>query len=202
MEPNLSHWKVAPDETKTIIVCLRVHVLKNCGEEIPESIGYRDFLPKFGFKPQTEIDSYDNFRETFDDAAKWMAQQQGVKFINVQTMSVKMKKKVEFSERCKFTEHLCATDRMNVLKGFNRTTHFLRIVRLFYTTPRTNDASLSTPMASITYRTFTPLSVVVASSRQPPQFENTRQVVERINEWLRMTGNNTDEFYIEIAQIY
>ena len=63
-----------------------------------------------------------------------------------------------FPSRCIYTEHLTASNRLNIFKGINRRTQYLTVVRVYFVTAPPDDvsSSQSQPPISMTYRTFSP----------------------------------------------
>ena len=93
-----------------------------------------------------------------------------------------------FEERCIFSEHRCANHRLNYLTGPNRTTRYVRIVRAFFVVAKGVGLRMDYPAARLTFRTFTPLQLTRPTSGHMAEFEQTRQVIDRVNQWLQVTG--------------
>lgn len=140
-----------------------------------ESIGYQDFVPSRTNRNK-ENKGYELYADLIDRATRWIARQQGVRFTNIQTISIKIKKNVSSEERCSFTE-----------RG-QCTTNFLNIIRAYFVIQ--HNAASSAPEADnrLTYRTFSPMQVTYATSNAPAQYEDVRTLLERINHWLQLTG--------------
>ena len=106
-----------------------------------------------------------------------------------------------FEERCIYSEHRCANHRLNYLTGPNRTTRYIRIVRAFFVVTKGVGVRMDYPSARLTFRTFTPLQLTRATVSHPAEFEQTRQVVDRVNQWLQVTGEITCEAFYSILFI-
>ena len=104
------------------------------------------------------------------------------------------------SERCVFTEHVCASKRTNVLSGLNASTNYLTILRVFYTTlyPLQAAAELDNFMnmqIRLTNRTFMPKHRILNDASISGKFckgsdyEDAKAVLERINRWFSISGD-------------
>ena len=62
-------------------------------------LGYQDFVPEHNQRNQ-ENGGYEVFSDVMQKANRWVARQQGVRFTNIQTFFVKLKKS-------KFSVHSC-----------------------------------------------------------------------------------------------
>ena len=81
---------------------------------------------------------------------------------------------IPFEERCIYTA--------------SETSAYLSIVRVYFvTTTGRTDADSLLPYR-LTYRTFTPNQTVLGSTSSPPEFEDTRNLCDRVNQWLHITG--------------
>ena len=111
------------------------------------------------------------------------------------------------NERCVYREHLCALHRENLFTGISSSTLYLRIIRVFYViTQHSDDVIVSdTPGQAnigLTSRAFMPkplvpdtardktTSVTSSSQDRRPVFEEQKRLVERVNQWLSITGIN------------
>ena len=106
-----------------------------------------------------------------------------------------------FEERCIFIEHICANNRSNILKGVNRRTPYLRVVRCFFVVHNMPGPRTEFPALRMTYRTFTPGQAHAAANDGSPAYENMRLMLDRINQWLQITGriNRLKEDLVTIA---
>ncbi|KAI0217195.1 hypothetical protein LSAT2_030924 [Lamellibrachia satsuma] len=189
LNPNVSLWKEYPDCTKKFVHCVRVYALLTVHEEGYETIGYQDFVPEYN-RRNKENKGYELFSDVMQRASRWIASQQSVRFTNVDTINVKAKRHTTFEERCIYSEHRCANHRLNYLTGPNRTTRYIRIVRAFFVVTKGVGVRMDYPSARLTFRTFTPLQLTRPTVSHPAEFEQTRQVVDRVNQWLQVTGAN------------
>ncbi|ELU18788.1 hypothetical protein CAPTEDRAFT_229337 [Capitella teleta] len=175
VNPELCCWKEKA-EKKQIVFALRMYSTLAPVESC-ETIGFQDFVP---VKNQRNKDNkgYELFSELMERGARWIVRQQGVRFTNMQTLPVKIKKKGPFEERCVFTEH----------QG-EEPTNYLSILRVFFVVQDAGGAaSANFSAARLTYRTFVPAQVNTATASTPLEFEDTRTLMDRINQWLQITG--------------
>ena len=93
-----------------------------------------------------------------------------------------------FEERCVYSEHRCANHRLNYLTGPNRTTRYIRVVRAFFVVTKGAGGRMDYPSARLTVRTFSPLQLTRPTPGHPAEFEQTRHLVDRVNQWLQVTG--------------
>ena len=103
-----------------------------------------------------------------------------------------------FEERCIFSEHRCANHRLNYLTGPNRTTRYVRIVRAFFVVAKGAGMRMDYPAARLTFRTFTPLQLTRPTGGHLAEFEQTRQVTDRVNQWLQVTGESPARLCVAI----
>jgi len=187
VNPNRCFWKEYPDTTRRYVLCARVYAL--FGKELPgyESIGYQDFIPDKNDR-NAENEGYEIFSDVGQRVSQWLARQQGVRFTNLQTVRLKLKKEGAFEERCMFVEHICANNRSNVFKGVNRRTPYLRILRAYFVVHCLPGQRTEFPAVRMTYRTFSPVQTKAATQDQGPEFENMRLLLDRVNQWLQITG--------------
>lgn len=81
----------------------------------------------------------------------------------------------QFEERCKFTEH-------SVWQ-----TQYLKVVRVFFLIPK---LKLSPIPPRISYKTFVPVKILAGEGKSKlPTYETVKSLVERLNEWLKITGS-------------
>lgn len=167
-------WKEDIGDTKQVTFAFRIYIIL-CPMEGYESIGYQDFVPSRTNRNK-ENKGYELYADLMDRATRWVARQQRVRFTNVQTISIKIKKNVSSEERGSFTEH------------GQRTTNFLNIIRTYFVIHHGAPTSIPAPDARLTYRTFSPVQVGFATSSVPAKYEDVRTLLDRINHWLQITG--------------
>jgi hypothetical protein len=174
---ELTFWKEDSGDTKQINFAIRVFSLLSPTAS-RETIGYQDFVPEKTTRSKDNR-GYELYSDVMDRAARWIARQQGVRFTNLQTIPIKIKKHSAFEERCTFTEH------------GRRVTPYLNIVRAYFVICQAMPAGaahIAFSSTRLTYRTFAPAQLTVATGNVLPKYEDVRTVVERINHWLQMTG--------------
>ena len=66
-------------------------VILNCIKYLLLLLGYQDFLPAKTNRSK-ENRGFELYSDLMDRAARWIARQQGVRFTNIQTVAVKIKK--------------------------------------------------------------------------------------------------------------
>jgi hypothetical protein len=96
---------------------------------------------------------------------------------SINTFGILYFPEIAFEERCVFTA--------------NESTVFLSIVRVFYTTPSGRggaESRVELPPCRLTYRTFTPAQTVIGTSSSLPEYEDTRNLCDRVNQWMQITG--------------
>jgi len=81
---------------------------------------------------------------------------------------------IPFEERCIYTA--------------SETSVYLSIVRVYFVTSTGRTDADSLLPCRLTYRTFTPNQTVLGSTSTPPEFEDTRNLCDRVNQWLHITG--------------
>ncbi|KAK2170016.1 hypothetical protein LSH36_5g17042 [Paralvinella palmiformis] len=171
VNPDVTRW-TGDINKATVALCIRVYIIVT-GETAYENIGYQDFVPEHDQR-HADNKGFEVCSEVMDKAARWVARQQGVRFTNVQTLSLKYKKKIPFEERCIYTA--------------SETSVYLSIVRVYFVTSTGRTDADSLLPCRLTYRTFTPNQTVLGSTSTPPEFEDTRNLCDRVNQWLHITG--------------
>lgn len=173
-------WREDTSSAKRVVLALRVYMqLVGAGDPCRQTIGYQDFVPSRTNRSK-ENKGYELHSDVMDRAARWIARQQGVRFTGVQTIKLKIKKVTDnsFSERCSYTDH-----------GSNRAVNLLTIIRAYFVIEQPASAPrVEFPSTRLTYRTFAPAQLGVATAAAPPKYEDMRTVLERINQWIQMTG--------------
>lgn len=174
-------WKEDIGDTKQVSFAFRIFTILSSMQGY-EAIGYQDFVPSRTNRNK-DNKGFELYADLMDRATRWIARQQGVRFTNVQTIGVKIKKNVTSEERCTFTEH------------GQRATNFLNVIRAYFVIQHGGGGAPAAPSADtrLTYRTFSPFQIAtdrtgVASSNVPAKYEDMRGLLERINHWLQLTG--------------
>lgn len=70
-------------------------ICQTVNELLINFVGYQDFVPEHDQR-HADNKGFEVCSEVMDKAARWVARQQGVRFTNVQTLSLKYKKSMLF----------------------------------------------------------------------------------------------------------
>lgn len=166
-------WREDSSTRHTRAFAFRIYSFPK-SNNIQQSIGYQDFVPSRTNRSK-ENRGFELFGDVMDRSSRWIARQQAVQFVNVQSINVKIKKNTKFEERCVYTDH--GSGPMN----------FLRILRAYFVIDRREGAGANLPPIRLSYRTFEP-RFLASSNNGQSEFENMRQLTDRINKWLKLTG--------------
>ena len=98
-----------------------------------------------------------------------------------------MLSEIKSEERCFHTEHACANGNL----GPNNVTKYISIIRVMFVTMATGRTEA--PPVRLTCKTFVPVQIRPATRASPAEFETMRQVLDRVNQWLHLTGINVNK---------
>lgn len=94
MTPNTCYWREDPEFNKVYGLCLRVYARlvphSSTGKGI-ETVGYKSFVPQVNGQSK-ENRGFEVFSSVMERASRWISSQDGVRFVSVKSVNVKVKK--------------------------------------------------------------------------------------------------------------
>ncbi|XP_076312878.1 uncharacterized protein LOC143226172 isoform X2 [Tachypleus tridentatus] len=192
-DPDRSFWSEHGDRQRHFLFNIRIFYEK--GPPTSEEIGVADFVPAILSEGGIfTLPTFEQFSSVISKASQWCAQQEGIRFCNVQSVEIKMKRggsQAFDTQRTSYTEHA------------GKTTSYLRILRVTYAKAYFDSGILSTPSLQLTCKTFLP--VQLTSGILMPKFEGLTQTRSRMEAWLKATGkmlNSWKGFREELLEWY
>ncbi|XP_054709337.1 uncharacterized protein LOC129219042 [Uloborus diversus] len=179
-DPDQSNWEERGNMNKRFIFIIRIFFEIMNG--IPEEIGVADFSPDVVKKRGIfSLPEYEPFSNVVKKASDWCAQHTGLKFVNAQSLEIKIPADSSGDD--------VDTQKMHYTEHGSRSTFYIRIVRVAYT-KIVQDVNISkkqpSSLTQLTCKTFVPEQL--STGLFVPEFENLTKTKQRISAWVKATG--------------